>query len=124
MTGIGTQIGALLAAGAMAVGGLVGSASGRSAQSTATGSPPKALVIDAAAARDGRALVDPRLRGVDAAVRLPRTTDEARTDVRYLAAQGRQVIVAGPQASAAARAVGVTATSAPDLAGALAAVRR
>jgi hypothetical protein len=124
MTGIGTQIGALLAAGAMAVGGLVGSASGRSAQSTATGSPPKALVIDAAAARDGRALVDPRLRGVDADVRLPRTADEARTDVRYFAAQGRPVIVAGPQASAAARTIGVTATSAPDLAGALAAVRR
>jgi hypothetical protein len=124
MTGFGTQIGALLAAGAIAVGGLVGSVSGRSAQSTSAGAPPQAIVIDAAAARDGRALVDPRLRGVGAEVRLPRTADEARTDVRYFAAQGRQVIVAGPQASAAARAVGVTATSAPGLAGALAAVRR
>jgi hypothetical protein len=124
MTGLATQIGALLAAGAIAVGGLLGTASGRSAQSTAAGSPPKALVIDAAAARDGRALVDPRLRGVDADVRLPRSADEARTDVRYFAAQGRQVIVAGPQASGAAHAVGVTATSAADLAGALAAVRR
>jgi hypothetical protein len=82
------------------------------------------MVIDAAAARDGRDLVDARLRAIDAEVRLPRTADEARTDVRYFAAQGRRVIVAGPQSSAAARVAGVVATGAPDLAGALTAVRR
>ncbi|HEY7620475.1 MAG TPA: hypothetical protein VH834_11920 [Solirubrobacteraceae bacterium] len=117
MTGLGTQIGALLAAGAVAVAGLLGAGSDR---------PPRraALVIDAQAARDGRALVDPRLRGVDADVRLPRTADEARTDLRYFAAQGRRLIVAGHGAIAAANATGVPATYAPDLAGALAAVRR
>jgi hypothetical protein len=116
MTGLGTQIGALLAAGAVAVGGLLGAPSDRSA-------PRTALVIDAAAARDGRALVDPRLRGLDADVRLPRTADEARTDVRYFAAQGERIIVAGPQSAAAARQVGAAVTGAPDLAGALAAAR-
>jgi hypothetical protein len=80
-------------------------------------------VIDAAAARDGRALVDPRLRGLDADVRLPRTADEARTDVRSFAAQGERIVVAGPQSTAAAQQVGATATGAPDLAGALAAAR-
>jgi hypothetical protein len=117
MTELGTQIGALLAAGAVAVGGLLGAGSDRSA-------PRTALIIDAAAARDGRALVDARLRGVDADVRLPRSADEARTDVRYFAAQGRRVIVVGSQAIAAARATGVTATSARDLRGALVAVGR
>ena len=117
MTGLGTQIGALLAAGAVAVGGLLGAGSDRSA-------PRTALVIDAAAARDGRHLVDARLRGVDADVRLPRTADEARTDVRYFAAQGRRVVVAGHDAIAAARATGVRAMGAPDLASALAAVSR
>jgi hypothetical protein len=117
MTGLGTQIGALLAAGAVAVGGLLGAGSDRSA-------PRTALVIDAAAARDGRDLVDPRLRGVDADIRLPRTADEARTDVRYFAAQGRRVVVAGRDAIAAARATGVHAMSAPDLAVAVAAAGR
>jgi hypothetical protein len=117
MTGLGTQIGALLAAGAVAVGGLLGAGSDRSA-------PRTALVVDTAAARDGRNLVDPRLRGVDADVRLPRTADEARTDVRYFAAQGRRVVVAGRDATAAARAADVQATGAPDLASALAAAAR
>jgi hypothetical protein len=117
MTGLGNQIGALLAAGAVAVAGLLGAGSDRPARRTA-------LVIDAAAARDGRALVDPRLRGIDADVRLPRTADEARTDVRYFAAQDRRLIVAGRGAVDAAGATGVAATHAPDLAGALAAVRR
>jgi hypothetical protein len=101
----------------MAVAGLLGAGSDRPARRTA-------LVIDSAIARDGRALVDPRLRGVDADVRLPRTADEARTDLRYFAAQDRRVIVAGPRAVAAVGATGVAATSAPDLAGAVAAVRR
>jgi hypothetical protein len=117
MTGLGTQIGALLAAGAVAVGGLLGAGSDRSA-------PRTALVVDAAAARDGRTLVDPRLRAVDAAVRVPRTTAEARIDARYFAAQGYRIVVAGPQASAGARDAGVAALRAPDLAGGLAAIRR
>ena len=117
MTGLGTQIGALIATAAVTVAGLLGAGSDHAARRTA-------IVIDAPAARDGRTLVDPRLRGVDAEVRLPRTADEARADVRYFAAQGRRVIVAGAGAIAAARDAGIAATSAPDLPGALAAVRR
>jgi len=118
MTGLGTQIGALLAAGAVAVGGLLGADSGRRA-------PREAIVVDAAIARDGRALVDPRLRAVDADVRLPRTEAEALTDVRYFAAAGYdRVIVAGPRSTAAADEAGRTAQRAAGLDGALAAVRR
>ena len=118
MTGLGTQIGALLAAGAVAVGGLLGAGSGRPA-------PRTALVVDAAIARDGRALVDPRLRAIDADVRLPRTRAEALTDVRYFAAAGDdRVIVAGPRSTAAASLAGGAAVRAGGLDGALAAARR
>ena len=82
-------------------------------------------MIDAPAARDGRALVDPRLRTVAADVRLPRSAAEARTDVRYFAAQGYdRMVVAGPRSTMAADEAGVAAVRAPGLAGALAAVRR
>jgi hypothetical protein len=74
-----------------------------------------ALVIDASRARDGRDLVDPRLRDLEAEVRLPRTQDEARTNVRYFDALGYRVVVAGPEASAAAQAVGVDAVRAAGL---------
>jgi hypothetical protein len=114
---MGTQISAFFATAAVAVAGLLGAGSDHAARRTA-------IVIDAHAARDGRALVDPRLRGVDADVRLPRTADEARTDVRYFAAQGRRIIVAGTAAIAAARDAGIAATSAPDVPGALATVTR
>lgn len=118
MTGLGTQIGALLAAGAMAAGGLLGAGSGRPA-------PRTAVVVDAAIARDGRALLDPRLRAVDADVRVPRTQTEADTDVRYFTAAGYdRVIVAGPNSTAAAHEAGHAADRAADLDGALAAVRR
>jgi hypothetical protein len=120
MTEMGTQIAALIAALAVAAGGLLGSASGGEA-SPATRS---ALVIDAAAARDGRDLVDARLAGVDAEVRLPRTAAEARTDLRYFAAQDYDVVVAGPKASEAATATGVPAERVAGLTGALAAVGR
>jgi len=107
----------LLAGAAVGVGGFVaGGSDGASART--------ALVIDANAARDGRELVDPRLRHADAEVRLPRTSEEARTNVRYFAAQGYRVIVGGPRAGAAARATGVAAVRAPDVAEALAAARR
>jgi hypothetical protein len=118
MTGLATQIGALLAAGAVAAGGLLGAGSGRSV-------PRTAVVVDAAIARDGRALVDPRLRALDAAVRLPRTRTEALTDVRYFAAAGYdRVIVAGPRSTAAATRANGIAERASSLDGALAAVRR
>ena len=64
--------------------------------------PRTAIVIDSSAARDGRALVDPRLRAIDADVRLPRDVADARTDVRYFAAQDHdRIVVAGPRATAA-----------------------
>jgi hypothetical protein len=118
MTGLGTQIGALLAAGAVAAGGLLGAGSGRPA-------PRTAVVVDAAIARDGRALLDPRLRAVDADVRVPRTQTEADTDIRYFTAAGYdRVIVAGPNSTAAAHEAGHAADRAADLDGALAAARR
>jgi hypothetical protein len=118
MTGLGTQIGALLAAGALAVGGLLGAGSDRPA-------PRTAVVVDAAVARDGRALLDPRLRAIDADVRVPRTQTEANTDVRYFAAAGYdRVIVAGPRSTAAAYEAGVATEPASGLDGALAAAQR
>src|SRR5215207_10727613 len=88
-----------------------------------TGSPPHtALVIDAGAGRDGRELVDARLRQADAEVRLARTSTEARADVRYFAAQGYRVIVNGPPATGAAAAAAVPAVRAGDLTAALAAI--
>ena len=116
MISIATSFASLAAAGALAVGAAF-------APSADHPAPRTAIVIDAPAARDGRALVDPRLRGVDADVRLPRDATEARTDVRYFAAQGYdRVIVAGPRATAAATDADVV--RAADLPGALAAVRR
>jgi hypothetical protein len=116
MTGLGTQIGALLAAGAVAVGGLLGAGSDRPA-------PPRtALVVDAALARGGRALVDPRLRAVDADIRLPRTQAEALTDVRYFSALGYdRIIVAGPRSTAAVGEADIAALRATGLNHALAA---
>jgi hypothetical protein len=120
MMAIGTQITATLAAAAVAAAGLVGAPSG-----DGSGPPPRtALVIDAAAARDGRDLVDPRLHNADAEVRLPRTAAEARTNVRYLAELGKRVVVAGPKATAAAESTGVAAVRARDLSDALAVARR
>ena len=76
-------------------------------------------MIDASLASDGRELVDPRLKDVDADVRLPRTPAEARTNVRYFDALGYRVVVAGFKANAAADATGVEAVQAQDLPGAL-----
>lgn len=119
MMGFGTQITAAIAAVAVAAGGLVGASSGDGQASA----PRAALVIDAAAARDGRDLVDARLQDADAEVRLPRTAAEARTNVRYLAELGDRVVVVGPNATAAADSVGVAAVTARDLSDALAAAR-
>jgi hypothetical protein len=120
MMDLETHVTALLAAGAVTVGGVVGASYG-----DGTGSAVRpAIVIDAAAARDGRDLVDPRLEDADAAVRLPRTAAEARTDVRYMAELGKRVVVAGPQATAAADSAGVAAVKTPGLTGALAVAGR
>jgi hypothetical protein len=116
MTGLGSTVAAFLAGAAVALGGVV--ADGSDEPGTRT-----ALVIDAAAGRDGHELVDGRLRASGAEVRLPRTSTEASTDVRYFAAQGYRVIVAGPLASEAATAAGVTAVRAADLGGAVRAAR-
>jgi hypothetical protein len=104
MTGLGTSIASALAAGLVAVGGLVGSGSGAD-------TPRTALVMDAALGRDGRQLVAPQLRDLHAELRLPRTTAEAETDLRYFAAQGYRLIVAGPDAQAAAQAADLRATA-------------
>jgi hypothetical protein len=117
MTEMGTSIAALVAGLAVAAGGLLGSGSDDTGRGTA-------LVIEAAAARDGRDLVDDRLVEADAEVRLPRTTQEARTNLRYLAAQGYDIVVAGPQAAAAASATGVPAVRTAGLSEALAAIGR
>jgi hypothetical protein len=117
MTLLGTHIAAVLAAGAVATGGLFGAEGGGQADRTA-------LVIDAALARDGRELVDPRLEDVDAAVRLPRTADEARTNVRYFDELDYRVYVAGARSTAAANRTGVDATAVDGLDGALAAARQ
>ena len=116
MTLIGTQIAAVLAAGVVATGSLFGTDSDGQARHSA-------LVIDASLARDGRELVDPRLKDVNAEVRLPRNAREARTNVRYFDALGYQVYVAGPNAAAAAENTGIDATDARGLDGALAVAR-
>jgi hypothetical protein len=117
MTDIGTQLTTLIAVVGVATGGLLG------ADSREEPAPRTALVIDASAARDGRQLVDPRLKDVNADVRLPRTSTEARTNVRYFDALGYRVVVAGPEATAAADAAGIDSVRAQDLPGALAAAR-
>jgi hypothetical protein len=116
MTGIGTQIVAFIAAAALAAGGLLGGGADSSPGSRT------ALVVDAALARDGRELVDARLRDAADELRIARTAAEARNDVRYLAASGHRVVVVGPRASAAA--AGTPAERASTVAGAVALARR
>jgi hypothetical protein len=119
MTGIATTIGSLLAAGAVAAGGLLAPGSDSSSAPGRT-----AFVVDAPAGRDGRDLVDPRLRDLDAELRLPRTRTEALTNVRYFTAQGYRVVVAGPLASEAAARAGVAAERVSGVAAAAAAIGR
>ena len=116
MTGIGTQLVALIGAAALAAGGLLGGGAD-SSPGTRT-----ALVVDAALARDGRELVDARLRDAAAELRIARTAAEARTDVRYLEASGHRVVVVGPRARAAA--AGTAAERASTVASAVALARR
>jgi hypothetical protein len=127
MTTLGRNIPALLAAGALATSGIaVGAlAAGGIASADSPGGaagPRTALIIDASLARDGRDLIDARLEGLDAELRVPRTAHEARTNVRYFTTLGYRLVVTGPDASAAADATGVRARHERDLAGAVAAV--
>src|SRR4051794_21443378 len=92
MTGLGTTlaggIASTLVAVAVAAAGIGGALAGGSSTDPAAGGEPAggssvaakradgprtALVIDASRARDGRELVAPRLRALDAELRLPRT---------------------------------------------------
>ena len=115
MTVIGTRIAAVLTAGVVAAGAVFGADA-----STGQGAPQRtALVIDSSLAGHGRELVDPRLEDTDAAVRLPRDADEARTNVRYFDALGYRVYVAGARSTAAADETGVDATEVHGLDGAL-----
>jgi hypothetical protein len=66
-----------------------------------------ALVIDASLARDGRDLIDSRLRDRGGQLRIARTAAEAETDLRYFAAQGYRLVVAGPDSREAAREAGL-----------------
>jgi hypothetical protein len=118
MTLIGTHIAAVLTAGAVAAGAVFGAeaSTGEDAQRTA-------LVIDSSLASHGSERVDPRLDDVDAAIRLPRNADEARTNVRYFDALDYRVYVAGARSSAAAEQTGVDATEVAGLDGALTAAR-
>ena len=111
-------------AAALALGGSLGGDQAGGSAGTGGDSARTALVIDASQGRDGRELVDPRLRDLDADVRLPRSPEEARTNVRYFDALGYRVVVAGPQASAAAKATGVDAVPVADLPQALRAATR
>jgi len=119
MTPIATHIAAVLAATTVAVGAVLGA----EASAGNDGKQPTALVIDASLARDGRELLDPRLKDVDAEVRLPRDADEARVNVRYFDALDYRLYVAGPRSAAAAQATGVNATEVDGLPGALRAAR-
>jgi hypothetical protein len=100
---MGTALASTLAAGVVAVGSLLGG-SGDAKSHTA-------VVMDANLGRDGRELVAPRLRDLDAELRLPRTEAEAETDLRYFAAQGYRLVVAGPDSEAAAQASGLQAAT-------------
>ena len=116
MTAIATGLATLVAAAGLAVGAALAPGADHSA-------PRTAIVIDAPAARDGRALLDSRLRDIDADVRLPRDAAEARTDVRYFAAQGYdRIVVAGPRSTAAAHGAAIVGVA--DLSAALAAATR
>jgi hypothetical protein len=119
MMSIGTHIAAVIAAGAVATGVAFGAESAADSPDGAR----TALVIDASLARDGHELVDSRLEGVDAEVRLPRDAEEARTNVRYFDELDYRVYVAGSQATTAAEQTGVDATPVDGLDGALNAAR-
>ena len=119
MTASISAIATVLAAGVVALGGAFDGDSGGSPESG-----PRALVIDAALARDGRDLLDPRLRDAGVELRVPRDAEEARLNVHYFAELDADLVVAGPDASAAAEAAHVSARQTDDAGSALAALVR
>src|SRR5688500_1228279 len=119
MTSLRPRIAALAITAAIASGAVLEAGAAGPSRPTA----PTALVIDAPLAREGRELVDSRLKAADAAVRLPRDATEARTNVRYLNELGYRIVVAGPNATAAADGTGVGATRVAGLTAALAEAR-
>jgi hypothetical protein len=132
MTAIATTIGGLLTAGVLAAGTLFGGGadtqSGGGSQSgthagAATAQTRTAIVIDASLASHGRDLVDDRLEGLNADVRLPRDRFEAATDVRYFDRLGYTVVVAGERSTRAAEDAGEPAVYAGGLGAAVTAVR-
>jgi uroporphyrinogen-III synthase len=125
MTPLASLAGALVAAGALALAAVLGTGPGGGAEHPAAAHSRAGVVVDAAVARHGRDLLDPRLKAAGADVRVARSADEARTDVRYLAAAGEgALVVVGPRSAAAAREAGVPALRAPGVAEAMRALRR
>ena len=118
-TSIRALLAAILTAGAVAAGAVLGAEAATGDDSAR----PTALVIDSSLAAHGRELVDPRLDDLRAEVRLPRDSGEARTNVRYFDALGYRVYVAGARSTAAASATGVDATEVDGLDAALAVAR-
>jgi hypothetical protein len=123
MTSIGTALAGALAAGAVAVGSAFGAGGGADTAGGGEKTERNALVIDQSLASDGRELVDARLEGVDAEVRVPRNATEADTNVRYFERLGYTVIVSGENATAAAESTGEPAVYAGGLGEAIAATR-
>jgi hypothetical protein len=117
MTGIATTLGGLLAAGVLGAGTLFGGG-----PDSATAESRTAIVIDASLASHGRDLVDDRLEGLGAEVRLPRDRFEAATDVRYFDKLGYTVVVAGDRATRAAEDAGEPAVYAGSVGTAVAAL--
>jgi hypothetical protein len=120
MTAMATTFGGFLAAGVVAAGSLFGGGS----DTPSSAATRTAIVIDAPLASHGRDLVDDRLEGVNAEVRLPRDRFEAATDVRYFERLGYMVVVAGDGATRAAEDAGEPAVYAGSVGTALAALDR
>jgi hypothetical protein len=118
MTGFASTLGGLLATGVVAAGTLFGGGS----DTPSTAESRTAIVIDASLASHGRDLVDDRLEGLDAEVRLPRDRFEAATDVRYLDRLGYTVVVAGELSTRAAEDAGEPAVYAGSVRTAVAAL--
>jgi hypothetical protein len=119
MTASISAIATVLAAGAVALGGAFDGGSDGSTEGRR-----QALVIDAGLARDGRDLLDPRLRDAGVELRVPRDAEEARMNVRYFAESGADLVVAGPDSAAAAEAVHASARQRDDAGSALGALVR
>jgi hypothetical protein len=126
MTAIASTLGGVLAAGVVATGTLFGGGTDTTSADEHAGSAAAetrtAIVIDASLGSHGRDLVDDRLEGLDAEVRLPRDRFEAATDVRYFDRLGYTVVVAGERSTRAAEDAGEPAVYAGSVRTAVAAL--